>query len=121
MNGEFKDPTHSCWQCKHSWLGRCMGDINYGLAIDEEHICLEFTDGRPPSKVTFKTVGQLRNYLRAYFYKRDFVEEFTRKQLANMLNILYKHQYFGTKMSKSRMVKHIELYIKLHNLKCDTN
>lgn len=119
MNGAFKDATHNCWQCKHSWLGRCHHSVNYGLDIStEERVCLEFTDGREPSRVTFKTVGQLKNYLRAYFYKRDFVEEFTRKQLSNMLNILYKHQYFGMSMTKSRMVKHIEFYIKLHNLRC---
>lgn len=125
MNGEFKDPTHNCWQCKHSWLGRCMNYVNYGLDISvKETICLEFTDGRHPSEVTFKTVGQLHNYLKAYFYKRDFVNEFTRRQLSNMLNILYKyhqqHIYFGMSMTKSRMVKHIEFYIKLHNLNCET-
>ena len=127
MNGVFKDPTHNCWQCKFSWLGRCICDSNYGLAIDEERICLEFTDGRNPSEVTFKTVGQLKNYLRAYFYKRDFVNEFTRKQLVNMLEMLYPHQVKQNtagrafkKMCKKRMVAHIELYIKLHNLKCET-
>ena len=126
MNGVFKDPTHNCWQCKYSWLGRCMHGINYGLAIDEERICLEFTDGRHPSKVTFKTIGQLRNYLKEYFYKRDFVNEFTRKQLVNMLEMLYPYQVEQNKagrafknMCKKRMVNHIEFYIKTHNLKCE--
>lgn len=122
MNGAFKDSTHNCWQCKNSWLGRCFHSINYGLDIStKETVCLEFIDGRLPSDVTFKTVGQLHNYLKAYFYKRDFVNEFTRRQLSNMLNILYKYRYFGMSMTKKRMVAHIEFYIKTHNIKCETN
>ena len=128
MNGVFKDTTHNCWQCKYSWIGRCMNGVNYGLAIDEERICLEFTDGRNPKEVTFKTVGQLKNYLRAYFYKRDFVNEFTRKQLVNMLEMLYPYQVKQNtagrafkNMCKKRMIAHIEFYIKTHNLKCETN
>ena len=128
MNGILKDPTHNCWQCKYSWLGRCMHDINCGLDIStKETVCLNFTDGREPSKVTFKTVGQLKNYLRAYFYKRDFVNDFTRKQLVNMLEMLYPYQVEQNKagrafksMCKKRMVSHIEFYIKTHNLNCET-
>lgn len=129
MNGTFNDPTHNCWQCRYSWLGRCMHGVNYGLDISaEEVICLEFTDGRNPSEVTFKTVGQLKNYLRAYFYKKDFVKEFTRKQLVQMLEMLYPLQVKQNtvdrafkNMCKKRMVAHIEFYIKLHDLKCETN
>jgi hypothetical protein len=67
-------------------MGRCFNSLNYGLDIStEERVCLEFIDGRNPSEVIFYTVGQLQNYLREYFYKRDFVNDFTRKQLVSIL------------------------------------
>ncbi len=129
MNGALKDPTHNCWQCTASCTGRCFNGINYGLDIStEDKVCLEFTDGRKPSEVTFYTVGQLKNYLREYFYKRDFVNDFTRKQLVCMLEKLYPYQVKQNtagrafkNMCKRRMVLHIEFYIKTHNLKCKTN
>lgn len=129
MNGVFKDPTHNCWQCKSSCTGRCFNGINYGLDISTQNtVCLEFTDARKPSEVTFRTVGQLKNYLREYFYKRDFVNDFTRKQLVNMLEMLYPYQVKQNtagrafkKMCKKRMVNHIEFYVKSHNLQCKTN
>lgn len=123
MNCKLKDAAHNCWQCKYSWLGRCMGDCNYGMAIDDEHICLEFVDARHPSKVTFTTVGQLEKYLKVYFHQKDFVNEFTRKQLVQMLEMLYPYQVKQNRagrafknMCKKRMVNHIEFYMKLHSL-----
>lgn len=126
MVGSRKCKEHNCRQCARERVGRCFSSYNYGLdvfCIDE--ICLDFVDGRSPDKVTFETLGELKNYIREYFYCRDFAEVHTRKQLVNMLNMLYPHygrdNYTGrqfTSMCKKRMVSHIEFYIKIHGLKC---
>lgn len=73
----------------------------------------------------FKTVGQLKDYIRENFYTTDFKNDHTRKQFGCMLNILYpfqKKQFpysqpFST-MCKGRAMKHIEFYIQLHKLRC---
>ena len=80
-----------------------------------------YAHGKKSSKIRFDTLGQLENYLRENFYKKDFVEMFTRKQLAIMLKMLYpyadkQNKLAFTNMFKKRMVKHIEFYIRLHNL-----
>jgi len=119
--------NHNCRQCGNEYLGRCMSRYNYGHDVSiREDICVDFVDGREPTSVIFDTVGQLENYLRKNFYKIDFANEFTRKQLVEMLRMLYPYQvkenYAGRafcNMCKTRMVKHIEFYIKLHHIKCD--
>lgn len=89
-----------------------------------------FIDGRSPEKISFKTmtVRQVENYLKEYFYIRDFGNDFTRPQLREILEKLYPHTVEDNiagrafvSMCKGRMVKHIEFYIKLHNLRCKEN
>lgn len=117
---------HNCRQCKNEWLGRCFRDYNYGKDVSvTDEICPCFIDGRNPGEVTFDTVGQLENYLREFFYVMDFQTEFTRPQLRCMLMLLFPHTVKEnnanrafSNMCKKRMVKHIEFYIKLHNLNC---
>lgn len=117
---------HNCRQCKNEWLGRCFSYCNYGRVVSvNDEICPCFIDGRNPKEVTFVTVWQLENYLREFFYVRDFCQDFTRLQLKNILRLLYPHivkengdNRVFSNMCKKRMIKHIEFYIKLHNLKC---
>lgn len=117
---------HNCRQCKNEWLGRCFSAYKYGEDVSvTEEICPCFVDGRNPKEVTFDTVGQLENYLREFFYVLDFCNSFTRPQLSYMLKMLYPHTVNEnstnkafSNMCKKRMVKHIEFYIKLHDLKC---
>lgn len=121
----MKSKNHNCRQCKSEWLGRCMNSVYYGRDVSmAEEICPMFIDGRAPENITFDTVGQLENYLRESFYTMDFCSTFTRPQLKSMLELLYQHTVKQnpsgrafSHMCKTRMVKHIEFYIKLHNLK----
>lgn len=120
---------HNCWQCKNENLGKCFGSHCYGRNVYlDDNICPSFVDDRNPKEVTFDTIGQIENYLEEYFYMKDFKNIFTRPQLMKMLKLLYPYQESSnmsglafSSMCKGRMVKHIEFYIKLHNLKCKTN
>lgn len=74
----------------------------------------------------FRTLGQLEDYIRKNFYTTNFKANHTRKQLGNMLNILYpfqkiQHPYSKpySKMCKKRAMRHIEFYICLHNMRCE--
>lgn len=123
----MKCEEHNCRQCKNERFGRCYAFLFYGKDVSmTDEICPMFIDDRSPEKVTFKTLtlGQIENYLKEYFYIRDFYNDFTRPQLREILEKLYPFQANKNKrafsnMCKKRMVKHIKFYIELHNLKCN--
>ena len=60
-------------------------------------------------------------YLKKNFLKNDFCDKHTRKELSEILNILFKHfdnrNHYG--MCKKRAIKHIEFYLLLHDIKCE--
>ena len=66
----------------------------------------------------FKTKCRLIDYLAENFYTTDFINLHTRPQLVEMLKMLYPEKNFKRGMCKQRQVKHIEFWLKLHNVKC---
>lgn len=65
---------------------------------------------------------ELISYLQKYLYTSDFVNEYTRPQLVQMLNTLYasnKNICFKRRMCKERQVQHLKNYLTLHNIKCE--
>lgn len=117
---------YTCQQCRLEYLGRCFCPNNHGNDVSmKNEICPYFVNGLEPHSVTFETVMQLENYLKEFFYTMDFCSEFTRKQLKQILDLLFPHMMKEngadksfSNMCKKRMVHHIEFYIKLHHLKC---
>lgn len=75
---------------------------------------------------SWKIHNQVVDYLRNNFYTTDFINNHTRKQLAEILQIispyqgkqLYTPKLAFTNMCKKRACKHIDFYLKLHNIKC---
>lgn len=70
-------------------------------------------------RLEFKTHNQCVNYLIENFYKENFLENHTRKELAYILTIIESHalkqsQYAFRSMCKKRMCKHIDFYLKVH-------
>lgn len=76
--------------------------------------------------MNWETHNQVVDYLRDNFYTTDFINNHTRKQIAEMLRILNPYQgkqytcpeRAFTSMCKKRQCKHIEFWLKLHNIKC---
>lgn len=70
--------------------------------------------------LTINSVGDIQEFLRVSLKKTDFEEKMTRKKLAYILNKLnpYMERPFGCKMTKSRQIKHIEHWMRLHRTKC---
>lgn len=76
--------------------------------------------------MNWKTHNKVVDYLRDNFYTTDFINNHTRKQLAEMLRIinpsegkdLYVPEMAFTNVCKKRACKHIEFYLNLHNIKC---
>ena len=76
--------------------------------------------------MNWETHNQVVDYLRDNFYTTNFINNHTRKQIAEMLRILKPYQgkqYLCperafTSMCKKRQCKHIEFWLKLHNIKC---
>lgn len=66
----------------------------------------------------FKTFNQLIEYLQNNFYATDFINLHTRPQLVDILKILYPRNNFTRSMCKDRQIKHIEFWLRLHNVKC---
>lgn len=64
------------------------------------------------------TLGQLKDYLRENFYSTDFINLHTRPQLVEILKLLYPKTNFKRGMCKERQCKHIEFWLKLHNVNC---
>ena len=67
----------------------------------------------------FETKGLLENYLGGWFDADSFYNNFTRKELRNMLVMLYPFQAKEnprafSNMCKNRMIKHIEFYMNIH-------
>lgn len=68
-----------------------------------------------------KSVGQLIDFIKRSHLLCNLHRDFTRKQLAFMLNILYPHYKkqgtpFGNNMAKRRQAMHIAHYFHLHNI-----
>lgn len=66
----------------------------------------------------------MERIIKETFYTTDFYKKQTRKTMKEILSVLEPHviinnPYAFRGMSKKRMMKHIECYILLHNLKCD--
>lgn len=118
------DTTYNnCSNCHWNVFDRCTNSYHCGEKVSSNMICSAYTYEGNLSEIRFDTLGQLENYLRENFYRKDFVTVFTRKQLSMMLKMLYpyadRQNLTGrafTSMCKKRMVKHIEFYVKLHDL-----
>lgn len=80
---------------------------------------------------TWKKHNKCVNYLKKEFYTTDFINMHTRKQLAQILQILEPHtvnqlheccrHLAFTNMCKKRQRQHIDNWMKLHNVKCERN
>lgn len=71
--------------------------------------------------LNFATKGLLENYLGGWFDADMFYRKFTRKELRDMLRLLYSFQVERNprafcSMCKRRMISHIEFYVKAHRL-----
>lgn len=77
----------------------------------------------------WETHNKVVDYLKNNFYTTDFINNHTRKQIAEMLRILYPYnekqlctpKLAFSNMCKKRQCNHIEFWLKLHNIKCKTN
>ena len=70
-------------------------------------------------RLNFKTHNKCIDYLIENFYKENFIDNHTRKELAYILRIIETHAlkqspYAFKSMCKSRMCKHIDFYLKVH-------
>ena len=67
----------------------------------------------------FKTHNQCVDYLIENFYKEDFLNNHTRKELTYILTIIESYAlkqspYAFRSMCKKRMCQHIDFYLKVH-------
>lgn len=70
-------------------------------------------------RLEFETYNQCVNYLLENFYKKDFLDNHTRKELAYILRIIESHalkqsKYAFRSMCKKRMCMHIDFYLRIH-------
>lgn len=73
-------------------------------------------------QLDFKTLNQVEQFIKFWMPRIDFVTTYSRKQLAEILRLLYPWkkpvselaQPPFSDMCKRRMVKHIENYMNLH-------
>lgn len=121
----IEDQYHSHHQCIHYGKNKtCRHPYCQNVNLHEPNrVCPYFVQTYNPRHVTFQNRNQLEKFLSAWFFRKDFRRDFTRKQLKSMLDILYPHVSKGnprsfSHMCKDRMVKHIEFHIKLHRLNC---
>lgn len=65
---------------------------------------------------TIKTSGKMEMWLKIVFNKIDF-NNFTREELAYILNKLYPHMQkpYGKSMAKRRQIAHIKSWLLIHN------
>ena len=77
--------------------------------------------------MNWETHNQVVDYLKDNFYTTDFINNHTRKQIAEMLRILkpyegkqlYVLEFAFSHMCKKRQCKHIDFWLRLHNIKCN--
>jgi hypothetical protein len=87
------------------------GDIHYGDYILEQ--------GVNKFMIThYRTQGNLVELLKETFYTTDFIKDHTRPELVVMLQTLYPKTDWKRGMCKRRQIKHIEHWLKLHNIDC---